>query len=405
MRSFNGRLRRRGGAVAVLCGLLALAFAGLAPRALAQGAGGGFQTAAPFAILTDGDSGAVLFEKAADEPMVPASMTKVMTLAVLFEEIRQGRVKLDDEFTISESAWRRGGALSRGSTMYAQLGSRIKVSDLIQGVTVQSGNDAAIAIAEGVAGTESAFAGRMTARARELGLTKSVFVNATGLHDPEQKTTARELALLARHVIVTYPELYKYFGMREFTWNKIRQQNRNPLLAMDIGADGLKTGMVAESGFGLVGSTVQNGQRLIVVVNGLKTDKDRAEEARKLINLGYRSFETKELFAAGAVIGEAQVYGGEPTAVGLVAKGPVRILVPRGSTERVEARIVYRGPLRPPVKAGAEVARLKVQRGSVQALDVPLYADRDAGPAGLGRRAFDAASEFALGFVRRGFKL
>jgi D-alanyl-D-alanine carboxypeptidase (penicillin-binding protein 5/6) len=363
----------------------------------------GFTTIAPYAILLDSDTGAVLFEKAADELMVPASMAKLMTIELLFHEIQQGKVSLDDEFLISESAWRRGGGPAGGSSMFAVLNSRVKVVDLIQGITVMSGNDAAIAVAEGLAGSEGAFASRMTARARELGLPKSTFTNATGMPDPDQRMTARELALLANHVIKTYPDLYKYFGLKEFTWNKIKQQNRNPLLTMDIGADGLKTGNVGDSGFGLVGSAVQNNQRLVVVVNGLKTAKDRAEEARRILNWGFRSFEVKEIFPAGATIGEAKVFGGTPGTVPLVAKGPVRILIPRGSSDRLVGKVIYQGPLRPPVQAGTQVGRLRIQRGDVQVLDLPLYTDADAGTAELTKRAFDAASELVTGYVRSKF--
>jgi serine-type D-Ala-D-Ala carboxypeptidase (penicillin-binding protein 5/6) len=364
----------------------------------------GFQTTAPYAVLLDSDTGAVLYEKAADELMVPASMAKLMTIEILFHQIQQGKVGLDDEFTISESAWRRGGGPSGGSSMFAVLNSKVKVSDLIQGITVMSGNDAAIAVAEGLAGSEGAFATRMTARARELGLSKSVFANATGMPDPDQRVTARELALLANQIIKTYPDLYKYFAGREFTWNKIKQQNRNPLLTMDVGADGLKTGNIGESGFGLVGSAVQNGQRLVVVVNGSKTAKDRAEEARRILNWGFRSFEVKEVFPAGAAIGEAKVFGGEPSSVNLVAKGPVRILVPRGSNDRVVAKVIYQGPLRAPVASGAQVGKLLIQRGQVQVLDLPLYVEGDSQPGPLTKRAFDAASELIIGFVRGRFQ-
>ncbi len=387
---------------AVLVAIGALAVLSPWTRATAQAPG--FQTTAPFAILMDSETGAVLFEKSADDLMVPASMAKLMTIEILFDQITQGKVSLDDEFTISESAWRRGGAPSRGSSMFAALNSKVKVSDLILGVAVVSGNDAAIAIAEGLSGSEGAFATRMTARARELGLKKSVFANSTGMGDPDQKVTARELAILSNHIIRTYPELYKAFAQREFTWNKIAQKNRNGLLTMDVGADGLKTGNIGESGFGVVGSAVQNGQRLIVVVNGLKTSKDRDEEARRILQWGFRSFEVRELFPAGETIGEAKVFGGEPSALPLVAKGPVRALVPRGSTERLVARIVYQGPLRPPVAAGAEVGRLRVQRGDVQVLDLPLFAKDDAAKGPLTRRAFDAATEFVIDTVRSKFQ-
>ncbi|CAH1648036.1 D-alanyl-D-alanine carboxypeptidase [Hyphomicrobiales bacterium] len=360
-----------------------------------------FQSPAPFAVLLDSETGAVLYEKSADDPMVPASMAKLATVLVAFQDINAGRLSLDSEIGISENAWRKGGAPSGGSAMFAVVNSRIKLSDILQGIIVQSGNDAAIALAEAIAGDEATFGRIMTERVRALGLTKSVFRNATGMADPQQRVTARELALLADHIIKTYPELYKIFGQREFTWNKIRQQNRNPLLTMDIGADGLKTGNIDESGFGLVGSAVQNGQRLVVVVNGLKTARDRASEARKLLEWGFRAFERRQLFADGETVGEASVYGGEKGRVALRSKGAVSLLMPRGSTERLAARIVYRGPLAVPVQEGAEVARLVVTRGDIKTLDVPLYAAETVQAGPLHSRALDALFEVATGWVRK----
>lgn len=380
-------------------GAFALAL-GLACTGLAH-AQGSFQTSAPHALLMDADSRTVLFEKAADELMAPASMVKIMTAALVFEEIREGRLKLEDEFPISENAWRKGGAPAGGSAMFAQLNSRVKVSDLLAGLIVQSGNDAAIALAEGIAGSEGAFAKRMTERAKALGLTKSTFANATGFADPIQKVTARELAKLSLHVIETYPDLYRIFGQREFTWNKIRQLNRNPLLAMEIGADGLKTGNIAESGFGLVASAVQNGQRLVLVVNGLKTGRDREAEARKLLEWGFRSFDSRQVFAADETIGEASLYGGTKRGVAVTARKPVRMLVPRGSMERVVARVVYTGPIRAPVAKGAEIGRLRIMRGDTQALDLPVFAAEDVAEGPLLRRAFDAVFEQGVVWVRR----
>jgi len=362
-----------------------------------------FQTTAPTAILMDAGSHAVLFEKNADELTAPASMAKTMTAEVVFNEIKNGRLNFDSEFMISENAWRKGGGGSGGSSMFAKVNTSVRLEDLIRGLVVQSGNDAAIAIAEGIAGTEDNFARMMNERAKQIGLSQSTFRNATGYGHPEQKVTVRDLAKLALHIIETYPDLYKIFGEREFTWNKIRQQNRNPLLFMDIGADGLKTGNIDESGFGLIGSAVQNDQRLIVVVNGLKTAKDRANESRKLLDWGFRAFETQQLFAEGQVVGEAQVFGGSKRSLPLVSKKPVRVLVPRGESERVTARIVYTGPLKAPVRKGAEVARLQVNRGDMQALDMPLYADEDIQEGTLSQRALDGLLEFSTGWVRRAF--
>jgi serine-type D-Ala-D-Ala carboxypeptidase (penicillin-binding protein 5/6) len=374
--------------------------------ALAQSRGGDkkddSRTTAPQAILIEGDSGSILYERSADELIYPASLAKMMTAEYVFNEIKQGRLKLDDEFTISEDAWRRGGAPSRTSSMFAPLNSKVRVEDLLRSVIIQSGNDASIALAEGIAGNERTFAERMTKRARELGLTKSTFTNSTGLPDPDQQVTARELAKLARHVIRTYPDLYKMYAEPEFTWNKIRQQNRNPLLRLEIGADGLKTGYTKEAGYGLVGSAVQNGLRLIVVVAGLKTANERANEARKLLEWGFRSFQSRLLFAEGQTIGEAKVYGGARGRVPLVPQKPVRIMLPRNSSDKIIARIVYTGPVPAPVKEGQPIGRLKVWRNDSVALEVPLHAGIDVETGNLSQRAFDAATELVITLFRAG---
>ncbi len=353
-----------------------------------------FQTSAPYALLLDAETGSVLFEKSPDTPVTPASTAKIMAAELIFRELKEGRLKLDDEFTVSENAWRTGGAMARGSSMFAALNSRVRIEDLIRGLVVVSGNDAAIILAEGLAGSEQAFADRMTKRAAELGLPHLTFRNAWGKDDPGQKVTAREMAQLAAHIIKTYPEYYSYFGEREFVWSKIKQQNRNPLLGMGLGADGLKTGNIDEaSGYGLVGSAVQNDQRLILAIYGLRNAKDRSEEARKILQWGFRSFETKAVLAAGENVGSARLYGGEQMNVSLVTPAAVRVLVPRGATERLSAKIVYQGPVMAPVKDGAELARLKIYRGSALALDAPLVAGEAVALGPLHRRAFDAGLE------------
>lgn len=361
-----------------------------------------FQTSAPRAILIDPDTDTVLFEKNADELMYPASLNKLMTMAVVLNEIKEGRLNLDTEFPVSEYAWRHGGAPSRSSSMYVALHSKVKVRDLIQGVIVQSGNDACIVLAEGIATTELAFAEMMNKRAREIGLTKSNFTNSTGLHDPDLKVTARELAKLAQHLIQTYPEFYKIYGEREFTWNKIRQQNRNPLLAMNVGADGLKTGFTSEAGYGLVGSAVQNGLRLIVVVNGLKTAKERAEEGRKLLEWGFKGFESRPLFSEGEAIGDAKLYGGAVGRVPLTAGKAVKLLVPKNAGEKIIARIVYTGPVPAPVEKGQAIGKLKISRGENVVLEVPLQAAESVARGNMAQRAFDAASELMVSLFRAG---
>ncbi len=362
-----------------------------------------FQTAAPFALLVDADTGSVLFDKNGDKTMAPASTTKILTAEITFREIREGRLKLDDAFLVSENAWRSGGAKSGGSTMFAALNSRIPVVDLIQGLVVQSGNDAAIALAEGISGSEDNFAALMNRRAHELGMDHSVFQNPWGRGDPNQRVTPRDMATLARYVIRTYPDLYRYFGEREFTWNRVRQLNRNPLLAMNIGADGLKTGDIAESGFGLVGSAVQNGERLIVVVNGLRTAKERANESFKLLTWGFRNFEPRDLYGADEVVGSAAVFGGDRGDVPLVAGRPVKLLVPRGTGEALSGRITYRGPLQAPVAQGATVAELHVTRDGADILVAPLKTAAAVGTGSLPRRALDAGWELGATLIRRNF--
>jgi D-alanyl-D-alanine carboxypeptidase (penicillin-binding protein 5/6) len=246
-----------------------------------------FQTAARYALLIDYNTGAVLFEKNADAPVAPASTTKLLTAEIVFREIAEGRLSLGTRMAISPKAAREGDAESGGSSMFAQVNTQVSVEDLLRGLLITSGNDAAVALAEGVAGSEGAFAARMNKRARELGMSHSRFTNAWGNGSPGQKVTARDMARLAAYVIGTYPQFYRYFGESEFTWNNVRQLNRNPLLGMNLGADGLKTGHLAASGFGLVGSAVQNGRRLILVLYGARTEAERANEARQLMEYGF----------------------------------------------------------------------------------------------------------------------
>jgi len=376
-------------------------FAAASPAAHAQFVPG-FQINASHAILIDHESGTVLYEKSPDAPWPPASLAKLMTMELVFHEIKNGDLKLEEELVVSVNAWRKGGAPAGGSTMFAPVHSRIAVSDLIQGAIVQSGNDACIVFAEAIAGSEDLFARMMNARARELGLKSADFRNATGLHDPDQVISVRDLAKLASHLIRTYPEFYKYYGQPEFTWNKIRQTNRNPLLEMSIGADGLKTGYIKESGYGLVGSAMQDGQRLIVVVNGAETAKDRASDARRLLEWGFRSFESRRIFPAGVEIAQVRVFGGDSRFVPVKGSGAIHLLSPRGGGDKFVARVHYRGPIPAPVAQGDQIARLRVMRGNNVALDVPLYAAADIGEGSLVQRAFDSTTEIAGGWFRRG---
>ncbi len=347
----------------------------------------------------DYESGTVLFSKDADKRLEPASMAKLMTIAVVFTELQQKKLSMDDEFFISEHAWRDGGAASGGSTMFAVLNSKIRVEDLIKSVIIQSGNDAAIALAEGIGGTENTFARIENQLAKAIGLSDSNFVNSTGLPDPDQYSTAHDLAKLARYIIATFPEYYPIFSEPEFTWNKIRQQNRNSLLENGIGVDGLKTGHTEEAGYGEVVSTTNGGRRLIAVLHGLTSMRERAEEARKLVSWGTRGFELVPVFPKDKVVAYANVYGGASGQVGLIGADKIDLFLPKGADKCPEATVTYRGPLRPPVQKGAQVATLNVLCNDKVVQTTPLFAAETVEQGDLVHRATDALKQLLLGWL------
>lgn len=358
-----------------------------------------FSTKAPFATLIDVSSGSTLFEKNADEKMPPASMAKMMTLAVVFDALKKRELALHDTMIVSENAWRKGGANSGGSTMFADLDSEVPVEDLIRGIAIQSGNDACIVIAEGMSGTEEAFTTRMNALAKRIGMKNSNFKTATGLPDPDQFTTAHDLAVLGRYLIEEFPDLYPYFAEPEFTWNKIRQYNRNPILKKVKGSDGIKTGYTKLSGYGMVGSAMQDDRRLLVVINGLKDKRSRSEEASRMLKWGFRSFQSIPLFAKNEIIGTASVFGGTKGQVDVVARKPVAILLPKGEAGRVSAKVHYKGPLVAPVEAGQPVGRLvvKVDGRRIQSTDV--FTNEDVAKGTLQQRAVSAIYELLVGWL------
>ena len=360
-------------------------------------------SAATFARLEDYDTGAVLFDKAGETSMAPASTSKLMVAEYVFHELKEGRLKLDDKFHVSDYAWRTGGAHAHGSTMFLAVKSDVRVEDLLRGLLIQSGNDAAIVLAEGLGGSEENFVALMNKRAAELGLANCHFTNAWGRSDPDERVTAREMVALARHLIRDYPEYYHYFGEKEFTWNKIRQLNRNPLLNMNIGADGMKTGDTSESGFGLVGSAKQDEQRLILVVNGYKSASERAEDARKLLNWGFRAFDVQALYAPGDTVGRAAVYGGASDSVELTPAEPVKAFVQRAG-EKLTAKIVYSGPAPAPLPADAPLGELQIFQGDTLMLRAALKT-KSAVPIGtLTQRASDAAWRLGEEWLRKAFK-
>ena len=356
-----------------------------------------FESAADYALVMDAETGVVLFEKNADAPMSPASMSKLMTVLMVFEALRDGVVEPDTKFRVSDDAWRRGGSASGGSTMFLNARSKVSVLDLLRGVVVQSGNDACIALAEGLAGSEDIFAELMTERAIELGLKNSSFANATGLPDPSHKMTARDLALLARIIIQDYSTYYSLFSERAFTWNGIRQNNRNPLLYADIGADGLKTGHTKESGYGLVASAEQGGRRLIVVLNGLTSKRARAAEARKMMNYGFRSFTSEVLVDSDDVVSELAVWHGAQGTVSLVPDRLFKVVVPRGGMRRMAATVTYEKPVLAPIKKGDKLGMLRITLPGLMPQEMPLVAAEDVARGNMVSRAFDGLGYLLFG--------
>ena len=352
------------------------------------------------AYLMDADSGAVLFQVAGEERMFPASMSKLMTLAVTFRALKEGTLKPTDEFVVSTHAWRSGGGPSGTSAMMIPINSRIRLDELLQGIIIQSGNDACIVVAEGIAGSEGAFATIMTEEGRKIGLKKSTFANATGLHHPDHQMTARDLAYLARHIIREFPQFMPIFSQREYKYRTHKFINRNPLLFLNIGADGMKTGFTKEAGYGMVATAKQGERRLIAVVNGLTTAEERKDEARKLLEWGFRSFTEVKLFDAGEKVGDARVWGGDKMYVALTGNGDVNVFLPKfPANQKLKADIVYSYPLKPPIKKGDPVAKLRVTSSSNTANEVQLYAAEDVQPSGMWRRGLDSLALRAFSWI------
>jgi len=337
-------------------------------------------TTANHALLMDAQSGDILWQKDAETPMPPASMSKLMTLELLFQRIKDGRVKLKDTFPVSERAWRERA----GSECFVNIGDRMTVESLIQCIIIVSGNDSTIVVAEALGGTVEGFVTMMNARARELGLKQSHFVNPDGLDvPPGQMMSALDLAKLARHIIYAYPNLYHYFGEKDFVWSNIHQPNRNPLLFNTPGADGLKTGHIEASGYGLVGSAARDGRRIIVVLNGLASEKDRADEGARMIEAGFREFRRYQLFKPGDSIAEADVYGGSDKTVPLTVKTPVAVTLQVDSRPGMKVAVHYNSPLAAPIAQGQQVGTLSVTAPDFPGVTTPLYAAHDVAKVGI----------------------
>ena len=357
-----------------------------------------FESKAAQAILIDAKSGIVLYEKDADTAVPPASMSKLVTQTIVFDALKAGSLKLDQEFIVSTDAWKRGGGAAGGSTMYAEVNSRIKVDDLIHAAIIQSANDACIVLAEGMSGSEQAFTQRMANKAKELGLKNSTFANATGLPDPNHKMSVRDLSIVARYIITNHPDYYKIYGQPEFLWNKINQQNRNPLLKDYPGADGMKTGYTKEAGYGLVGSALRDGRRLILVVAGLPSINDRKAEAQKLMDWGFGQFKVIDVYGQGEIVSRARVWGGSERWANLVVHDAMKVALSPAEQDRAEVKMSYSGPLMAPVKAGQAVGTVRILIDGKPVADAPLEVAEDIGAVdNMWKKAWDSVLIMAFG--------
>jgi D-alanyl-D-alanine carboxypeptidase (penicillin-binding protein 5/6) len=329
----------------------------------------GIETQAKHALVLEADTGTVLLDKSADEPMPPASMSKIMTAYVVFGMLKEGRVKLDDELPVSERAWRL-----QGSKMFVPLGGRISIDDLLKGMIIQSGNDACLVLAEGLAGSEEAFVDLMNQKAKEIGLTGSHFANVTGLPDPDHYMTARDLATLAMHTIKDFPEYYHYYGETEYEFNNIKQGNRNPLLYKGMGADGLKTGHTEEAGYSLTASVKRDDRRIIMVLGGLPTMKARGQESERLLEWAFREYNNYRLFAAGDKVEDGEVWLGVEPKVPLTVTKDLVLTLPRRERKDMKVTVNYDSPIPAPIGEGQAVGKLVVSAPDLAPIDVPLVA-------------------------------
>ena len=371
---------------AVLAALLIAAGSVLPARAVT------LDTIGKQAILVDLTTNTVLFEKNADQRMPPSSMSKIMTMYMVFDALKQGKLSLDHTLPVSERAWRM-----QGSKMFVELHGSIKVDDLIKGVIVQSGNDACIVLAEGLAGSESAFAELATRKAKDLGMTGTNLVNATGWPDPNHYMTARDLAILAERLIRDFPEYYHYYAIREFQYHGIKQGNRNPLLYRGIGADGIKTGHTDAAGYGLTASAEREGRRLVLVINGLPSMQARADESARLIEWGFREFNAYALFKAGETIEEVPVWLGDREKVAVTVPSDLKVTMARVDRPNMKVTLVANQPVAAPIRKGDPVGKIVIAAPGAPAKEVPVVAASDVEKLGFFGRAMAAAKHIVLG--------
>ncbi|MBP1532125.1 MAG: D-alanyl-D-alanine carboxypeptidase [Alphaproteobacteria bacterium] len=356
-----------------------------------------YETAARNAILMDYDTGEYLYEKNITEPVPPASMSKLMTVYILMSKIKDGSIKLDDTFSVSENAWRKGGAATGGSTMFLSIGDNVSVENVIKGIVIQSGNDACIVVAENISGSEEDFAVLMNKTAKQLGMKNSSFANSTGLPHPDQKMSMEDLAILSRHIIKEFPDLYHYFSEKEFRYNNIKQGNRNPLLYTMKGADGLKTGHTEEAGFCLAASAVKGDRRLIEVMSGMSSNKERSEEGERLMSWGFREFSNYKIFSKNQVVAKAKVWYGKENSVNLMVADDVLKTIHSSQVENVETTAEFDEPIKAPIKTGQQLGTLKIQIKNISPLEVPLVAANDVEKVGLWGRFWANIKYFIFG--------
>lgn len=371
----------------------ALAFFSAGP---AQSQTAPFIAKAEQAYMIDAETGTVLLSQNENQPFPPASLAKLMTVEVVLDALSKGQVTPETAYPVSEYAWRTGGAPSRTSTMFAALKSSVSINDLLTGIIVQNANDGCIVIAEGMTGSDAAFAKRMTARAGELGMSRSTFTNSTGLPDPGNQTTARDMVRLAQHLHDTYPDRYGLFTKPDFEWNRIFQRNKNTLLMPGSGIDGLGLGFAEGSGFAAVVSAEREGRRVYLALSGIVDDKTRQEEARRVVDWGLTAFEKRHLFRKDEAVGSVSVYGGDVAHIDLSPKEDVSVLVPVNNPERISGRIVYRWPLNAPLDVGANAGTLRIFSGERLLREVPLYTKAAVGKGSLTQNATGALKELLL---------
>ena len=335
-------------------------------------------TPARNAYVVDLATDTVLLNKAANSPMPPASMSKLMTVYMVFDRLKKGSLNLDDTFLVSEKAWRKGG-----SKMFVKVGERIKISDLLRGIIIQSGNDACIVIAEGLAGSEDAFAEMMTRKAKEIGLKNSRFANATGWPHPEHYMSARDLAVLSEKLVTEFPELYKIYAEKTFTYSKIKQSNRNPLLYRNIGADGLKTGHTEEAGYGLTASAIRGDRRIVMVLNGLGSIRQRSQESLRVMEWAFRTFKPYALFKKDEVITKADIWLGDAPSVSLMIPEDLKLTLSREARDKMKVTVKMNNPVAAPVRKGQKLATLVVTAPNFQTREIPLLAAEDVGQLGF----------------------